>query len=129
MQQNPPNTQEGRLERLRNVTRLPIDAGGNPIPAICLPAGRGAHHLTAASSASRNTVAFSPYTSIVSFFVEGSGEGVYFDFGDATVTATTASHHFPAGVYYNFALKEGMTHVSVLRKGSTDQTVHISECY
>ena len=128
MQQNPPNTQEGRLERLRNVTRLPIDAGGNPIPAIMLN-GDKAHHLTAASTNSRNTVPFDKYTSVISVFVEGSGEGIYMKFGDVTAEATSASHHFPAGVYYNFSLKEGITHLAVLRKGSTDQTVHISECF
>ena len=128
MKPNAPNTPEGRLERLKRVTRMPIDAGGNGIPAICLSEDR-AHHLTAGSSASKNTKAFDDYTSILSVFVEGSGEGIYLKFGDSTVVATTASHHFPAGVYYNFALKEGMTHMSVLRKGSSNQTVHISECY
>ena len=128
MKPNAPNTPEGRVDRLKRVTRMPIDAGGNAIPAICLSENR-AHHLTAGSSNSRNTVPFDAYTSIISVYVEGSGEGIYMKFGDVTATATSASHHFPAGVYYNFALKEGMTHLAVLRKGSTDQTVHISECY
>lgn len=128
MESNAPNTKEGRIQRLQNVTRMPIDAGGNPIPAIQLN-GDKAHHLTAGATASKNTVPFDKYTSVVSVFVEGSGEGIYMKFGDSSVTATSASHHFPAGVYYNFALKEGVTHLSVLRKGSSDQTVHISECY
>lgn len=128
MQQNPPNTQEGRLERLSSATRLPIDVGGNPIPAIQLN-GDKAHHLTAGAVSTRNTIPFSKYTSIISLFVEGTGEGIYLQFGDNTVTVTNASHHFPAGVYYNFALKDGVTNLAVLRKGSADQTVHISECY
>lgn len=128
MQQNPANTHEERIERLKNVTRLPIDAGGNPIPAIMLNDDK-AHHLTAGSTSSRNTKAFDKNTRIISVFVEGLGEGIYMKFGDETVAATAASHHFPASTYYNFALKDGVTHLAVLRKGSTDQTVHISECY
>lgn len=128
MESNAPNTVEGRLLRLKTVTRMPTDAGGNPIPAIQLREDK-AHHLTAGAAATRNTTAFDKYTSVISLFVEGTGEGIYLRFGDSTVTATNASHHFPTGVYYNFALKEGVTHVSVLRKGTTDQVVHISECY
>jgi hypothetical protein len=116
-----------QIDRIANATRMPTDMGGNPIPALMLYDDK-AHHLTAGETSSTNTVPFNDNTSVIALYVSGD-DGIYIQFGDSTVTATSSSHFFPAGIYYNFALHEQITHVAVLRAGSTDQTVHISECH
>ena len=55
---------------------------------------------------------------------------VYIKFGDSSVTATTADHYFPSGVYYDFAIGGGAVpqygYVAALRV-SADGTLYISE--
>ena len=110
------------------TTLLPKDADNNVIPALRLRDG-GAHALTVTGVAARNVTAFDDDTKVVSVYATVP---VYMKFGDAGVTATTADHYFPAGVYYDIAITGGSskgahdTYVSVLRFDE-DGTVYISE--
>lgn len=108
-------------------TLLPVDSDLNPIPAVRLRAGGGAHTIAATATTARNATAFSAETRIVSVYATGP---VYLRFGGASVTATASDHYFPAGVYYDFAIGGGKvphtTHLAVLRV-SGDATVYVSE--
>jgi hypothetical protein len=108
-------------------TILPIDSNNHPIPAVRLKPS-GAHTLTAAATTSRNSVAFAADTKLVSLYATGP---VYVKFGGASVTATTSDHYFPSGVYYDFSIGGGnvphYTHVAVLRVGSSDCMLYVSE--
>ena len=108
------------------TTMLPVDSDNNPIPAVRLKPS-GAHALSATGTAARNSVAFDEDTRLVSLYATAP---VYVKFGGASVTATSADHYFPSGVYYDFSLGGGKvphyTHVSVLRV-SADATVYVSE--
>ncbi len=108
-------------------TLLPTDDNNNPIPALRLRDG-GAHIVTATATAARNPNSFDAGTQIVSVYATVA---VYVKFGSSTVTATTADHYFPAGLYYDFAIGgEGQnqaTNVSILRAEPTDGFVYISE--
>jgi hypothetical protein len=106
---------------------LPLDADQNPIPALRLKVTGGAHSIAATATTARNATAFNAATRIVSIFATGP---VYLRFGGASVTATSADHYFPAGVYYDFAIggdKVGLsTNLAVLRV-DTDCMVYVSE--
>lgn len=108
-------------------TILPTDSNNNPIPAVRLKQS-GAHTLTAAATTSRNATAFDADTKLVSLYATG---GVYVKFGDASVTATTSDHFYPNGVYYDFSIGGDnvphYTHVAVLRAGSSDCMLYVSE--
>jgi hypothetical protein len=108
------------------TTQLPLDHNGNPIPALRLQSG-GAHAITTTASSARNTTAFSADTRVVSLY---ASQDVYIQFGDSSVSATTSSHFFPAGVYYDMALGgDGTghyTHIAALRV-SADGVLRISE--
>ena len=109
-------------------TLLPKDADNNAIPALRLKNG-GAHTLTVTASSVRNATAFDGDTKVVSVYATGA---VYLKFGDETVTATTADHYFPAGVYYDIAIGGGTgkgaqhTHVAALR-ADANCSVYLSE--
>ena len=109
-------------------TLMPTDQNNNPIPALRLK-DAGAHKITSSAVSARNATAFSDETQIVSLYAT---QGVYIKFGDATVTATTSDHYFPAGVYYDFAIGGGgdstahKTHIAVLQE-STAGDVYLSE--
>lgn len=107
-------------------TFLPRDAHGHPIPAVRLKGG-GAHTISANATSARNSTAFGSGTQVVSVYATAP---VYLKFGDSSVTATTADHYFPSGVYYDFALggddTQQYTHVAVLRV-TEDGTVYVSE--
>jgi len=110
------------------TTLLPKDADNNPIPALRLKDG-GAHNVAIAASAANNTSAFDEGTKVVSLYATTA---CYIKFGDAGVTATSADHYFPAGVYYDIALGGGSgkgahhDYISVLR-AADDGTLFISE--
>lgn len=109
------------------TTLLPKDADNNIIPALRLKSG-GAHTLAASATSARNSVAFNTQTRVVSVYATGP---VYLKFGGSTVTATTADHFFPAGVYYDIAIGSGTkgphhTHLAVLRADG-DCSVYVSE--
>ncbi len=108
-------------------TLLPQDSNDNPIPALRLRSGAGAHAVTAGATTARNSTAFNADTRVVSVYATVP---VYINFGDSGVTATTSSHYFPDGVYYDFSIGGGaashFTHVAVLQAGSGG-TVYISE--
>lgn len=110
------------------TTLLPKDADNNIIPALRLRDG-GAHTLSATASAARNSTAFDEDTKIISLYATVP---LYLKFGDNAVTATSADHYFPAGVYYDIALSGGNgkgahhAYLSVLRTDE-DGTLYISE--
>lgn len=118
---------QANVNRMVDAIKLPLDAGGNPIPAVAIRPG-GSHNITAGSATGTNTTPFRDDTVIVSVFVDGD-DGVFMEFGDSSVEATSSSHFFPGKIYYDFALKKGWTHVAVLRADATDQEVYISEKY
>lgn len=107
-------------------TKLPLDVNDNPIPALRLKDG-GAHVISSGASSARNAVAFDAETRVISVY---ASEPVYMNFGDASVTATTSDHYFPAGLYYDVALGgDGTphdTHLAVLQV-SAGGSVYVSE--
>ncbi|MDB5492033.1 MAG: hypothetical protein JWO78_1882 [Micavibrio sp.] len=108
-------------------TILPLDDDNNPIPAIRLRSGGGAHAIAVTASSARNSTAFSAYTKVVSLYATGP---VFVRFGTSGVTASALDHYFPSGVYYDFSLGGGKvphyTHIAVMRV-SSDCTVYVSE--
>lgn len=85
------------------MTLLPKDLDNNPIPALKLR-DNGAHTIAVTSTSNRNSVAFDADTKVVSLYAT---DDVYVRFGDASVSATTSDHFFPAGVYYDIAVSGG----------------------
>lgn len=108
-------------------TLLPLDDDANPIPAIRLKSGSGAHAISATDTSARNSIAFAADTKVISLYATGP---VYVRFGTSTVSASSSDHYFPTGVYYDFSLGGGKvphyTHIAVLRV-SSDCMVYISE--
>ncbi|MEI7609012.1 MAG: hypothetical protein WCJ64_16670, partial [Rhodospirillaceae bacterium] len=80
-------------------TQLPTDENGHPIPALRFAPG-GAHVL-AVSAASARLGPFAAKTRVISLYATGP---VYLATGDATVTAGTSDHFFPAGSYQHISL-------------------------
>ena len=108
-------------------TLLPEDAASNPIPALRLRSGSGAHSITASGSSARNSTAFNADTRVVSVYATVP---VYLNFGDSSVTSANTNHYFPDGVYYDFSIGGGaasqFTHLAVLQVTSGG-SVYISE--
>lgn len=108
-------------------TLMPTDDNNNPIPALRLKSG-GAHSIAATATSARNATGFANDTQIVSVYATVP---VFVKCGDSTVSATSADHYFPAGLYYDIAVggdgQKQTTHVAVIRAESTDGTVYISE--
>jgi hypothetical protein len=110
------------------TTLLPVDADNKTIPALRLKSG-GAHILAVTGTSARNSTAFHADTKVISLYATGP---VFIKFGDNTVTATTADHYFPAGVYYDVAISGGgkkgaqYTHMAFIR-ADADCTLYISE--
>jgi hypothetical protein len=106
---------------------MPQDSDSNPIPALRLRSGSGAHAITASGTSARNTTAFNDETRVISVFATVP---VYINFGDAGITATNTSHYFPEGVYYDFSIGGDnaghYSHLAVLQV-SAGGTVYISE--
>jgi len=109
------------------ATFMPTDENNHPIPALRLKDG-GSHTITATTTANRNTNAFGNDTQVISICPTVA---VFVKCGSSTVTATTADHYFPAGIYYDIAIggdgQKQMTNISVLRADSSDGIVYISE--
>ena len=107
-------------------TLLPKDCDNHVIPAVRLKPG-GAQSVNVSSSSVRNTTNFDADTRIISLYAT---QPMYIAFGDSTVTATTADHYFPAGIYYDFAIGGGQVHqytrIAALRV-SADGVLYISE--
>lgn len=111
------------------TTLLPRDDDNNIIPAMRLVAG-GGHTIAASATSARNATAFAATTRVVSVYATGP---VFIQFGKSTVTATTSSHYYPDGIYYDFALSGGFsgksihyTHLAVLA-ADENCTVYVSE--
>lgn len=107
-------------------TFLPRDHDNNPIPALRVKRD-AAHHLTVSGSSTRNTTAFDEDTKIIGLYADVP---VYIAFGDETVTATISDHYFPAGLYYDIAIRSekggSYSHMAVIC-ADEDGTLHISE--
>lgn len=108
-------------------TLLPRDSENNVIPAVRLKPS-GAHSVAVTATSARNSTAFNAETQVISLYATVP---VYVKFGTSSVTATSSDHYFPAGVYYDFSIGGGKvnhyTHVAVLRVGSIDGIVYVSE--
>ena len=108
-------------------TLMPTDDNNNPIPALRLKDG-ASHAIAATATTARNSTAFGTDTQVVSICATVP---VFVRCGGATVTATTADHYFPAGLYYDIAVggdgQKQTTHIAVLRAEATDGIVYISE--
>lgn len=108
------------------MTHLPKDQNDNVIPALALRPS-GAHQISAAGTAARNSTAFAATTRVVGLYATVP---VYIATGGATVTATTSDHYFPAGIYYDIAIGGDVsahdTHLSALAV-SDSGTLYISE--
>lgn len=108
------------------TTKFPLDSNDTPIPVLRLKNG-GAQNITSTATSARNGTAFNAETRVVSLYAT---QDVYINFGDSAVTATTADHFYPAGLYYDFAIGgDGTghyTHLAVLR-ATTNGTVYLSE--
>lgn len=107
-------------------TLLPQDSDSNVIPALRLRAS-AAHAITASGTSARNSTAFNADTRVVSVYATVP---VYINFGNSSVTATSSSHYFPSGVYYDFAIGGDSTghytNLAVLQV-SSGGTVYVSE--
>lgn len=107
--------------------KQPLDANQNPIPALALKP-TGAHTIAANAGVTRNAVAFPFTTKVVSIYATVP---VFIQFGASDVTASPSTHYFPDGVYYDFAInaeqESAITHLAVIRAGTTDGTVYVSE--
>ena len=107
-------------------TLLPQDSDNNPIPAMRLQAS-GAHAIAAGASSARNSTAFDAGTRVVSVYADVP---VYIAFGNSSVTASSSSHYFPEGTYYDFAIggdRTGQaTHLAVIAVSATGN-VYVSE--
>jgi len=110
------------------TTIMPKDDDNNPIPALRLRDG-AAHKIMASSTSKKNTLPFSNDTRVISVY---ANTAIFIEFGDSSIEATSNSHYFPAGVYYDFAINNGKqardTHIAVLEaESSGDKSVYISE--
>lgn len=108
------------------TTILPQDSNDHPIPALRLKNG-GAHQITISASSVRNTTALDTNTKIISLYCDAPA---YIAFGDSSVTATSADHYFPAGIYYDVAIggdnTAHYTHIATLQVSGSG-TLYISE--
>jgi len=107
-------------------TKLPLDVNDNPIPALRMKSG-GAHVINSGAASARNAAAFDDETRVVSLY---ASEPVYVSFGDASITASTSDHFFPAGLYYDVSLggdgAPHATHMAVLQVAAAGN-VYVSE--
>ncbi len=108
------------------TTLLPQDSNDNPIPALRMKNGK-AHKISIGATSARNATAFDDTTQIVGLYADAP---VYIAFGNASVTATTDDHFFPAGIYYDLSIggdhARHYTHIAVLQADSAG-TLFISE--
>lgn len=109
------------------TTILPKDINDTSIPALRLKQG-GAHNIAVSASSARNTIAFDTQTRVISLYTTAPA---YLAFGDSSVTATSAHHYFPAGLYYDVSIGGDdvahYSHLAVIRADSEDGTIYISE--
>jgi len=107
-------------------TLLPRDIDDTPIPAVRFRDG-GAHSIEAGAVSARNAAPFALTTRLISLYATGP---VYLKCGGGDVTATSADHYFPGGIYYDIAVGGGkVPHFSHIAAICADQDcmVYISE--
>lgn len=108
-------------------TILPKDINDTSIPALRLKQD-GAHNIAISTTSARNTVVFDPDTRVISLYATVP---TYLAFGDSSVTATSANHYFPAGLYYDVSIGGDdvahYSHVAVIRADAEDGVIYISE--
>jgi len=108
-------------------TLMPTDDNNNPIPALRLKDG-ASHTIAATATSARNVTPFGTDTQVISICPTVA---VFVRCGASTVTATTADHYIPAGLYYDIAIggdgQKQTNYIAVLRADTTDGIVYISE--
>lgn len=105
------------------MTFLPETTNGESVQALSFKSG-GAQTISVGASSARNSVALGSDVVLIHSDVD-----VYFECGDGAVTATSSSHHLPAGVVFPVSLLLGSskrTHIAVLQVSGAG-TFYISE--
>ena len=115
---------------------LPTDGRGNEIPVLSYRSTDGTAN-TFASTVTTSAVRLGPFSKDVQVITMYSNADVHFITGNNTVTATTSSHFFPEGLYYDFNVYYGGNQFSTLggnqyislitSDSSKDANVHVSE--
>lgn len=111
------------------MTIMPRDKNSNPIPVLSFKETDGAHQVNITSSSNRNTTAFNSECYVITIvatvncFIE---QGM-----DNTVTSSTSRHYIPSGIPFDIEIGGGKVdhrpYLAVIRAGSTDGTLYISE--
>jgi hypothetical protein len=111
------------------MSKQPRDAANAPIPVLSYRPQTGQ-----ALSFSETAVLSAPFalsTRVISIYTTADCK---FELGDDTVIANTANSHFlPTGVYADISLgsdnqaERNARYISVIRAGSTNGTIYISE--
>ena len=104
---------------------LPIDGAGYPIPALGYLDG-GARTVTVTSSSNRTSSTFATTTDVISVCATVD---CFIRLGSNTVTAANTDHFLPANLYQDIAITPTTKdrYLAVIRAGSTDGTLYISE--
>lgn len=97
--------------------------GGAAIPVNILLGLGGSISISAEAASQRVQLANS---GIVGVSITAVGADVYFNLGDNTVTASTASHYLPEGQSRDFRASPGQ-YIAVMRAGSTDGFLKITQ--
>lgn len=108
------------------MTTLPEDDNGNWIPALRLKGG-GAHTVSVSAASARTAQDFDAKTRVISLY---STVDIFVSFGGGNVTASSADHFLPAGIYYDVAIGAGgqqYKRLAAIRAGDEDGTLYISE--
>ncbi len=108
-------------------TLMPRDADAQPIPALRLRPG-GAQKIAAVTTGSTRTATpFADDTQVIGLYATGA---VFVRTGGADVTATSADHYLPAGLYYDVSVGDARqgrhTHVAAIAADAAC-TLHVSE--
>ena len=115
---------------------LPTDGRGNEIPVLSYRDKDGTAN-TFASTVTTTAVRLGPFSEDIQVITMYSNADVHFITGNSTVTATTSSHFFPSGLYYDFnvyyggeqfSITGGNQYISLITSDSSkDANVHVSE--
>ena len=115
---------------------MPEDGRGNDMPVLSFRTTKGTAN-TFASTVTTTAVRLGPFSENQQILTMYSNADVYFSTGNSSITATTNSHFFPSGLYYDFNVYYGGTQFNasggdqyislVTSDSSKDANVHISE--
>ena len=115
---------------------LPTDGRGNEMPVLSYRTTNGTAN-TFASTVSTSAVRLGPFSKDLQIITMYSNADVHFVTGNSTVAATTSSHFWPSGLYYDFngfygghqfTADGGDHYISLITSdASKDANVHVSE--